>query len=134
MIVPNSLSKCCYFRFSLIAIARMAAKVRCEQPEEQSRRKGKRRFRSGAASKFSGGLRVVSSKQAARIMSFYYALITSGFVFLTATALLALRWAIKNGEFRNTSKAALLVFDEEEPVGKMTDFFPGKDVKAERRP
>jgi hypothetical protein len=80
------------------------------------------------------GLRVVSSKQAARIMSFYYALITSGFVFLTATALLALRWAIKNGEFRNTSKAALLVFDEEEPVGKMTDFFPGKDVKAERRP
>jgi hypothetical protein len=73
------------------------------------------------------------SGKSASIMSFYYVLIVSGFVFLTSTALLALNWAIRRGEFRNLSKAALLIFDEEEPVGKMTDFFPGHGPKDESR-
>jgi hypothetical protein len=66
-------------------------------------------------------------------MSFYYVLVISGFFFLTVSALLGLAWAIRHGEFRNLSKASLLIFDDEEPVGKMTDFFPGQAQREEGR-
>jgi cbb3-type cytochrome oxidase maturation protein len=46
-------------------------------------------------------------------------------VLLPATALLALRWSAKHGAFEDFKKTALSIFDEEEPVGKMSDHFPG---------
>ncbi len=52
-------------------------------------------------------------------------LFIGGLVVLPGTALLALRWAVRQGEFRNWRKIALSIFDEEEPVGVMTDHFPG---------
>jgi nitrogen fixation-related uncharacterized protein len=54
-----------------------------------------------------------------------YALIIGGsLVFVTGSALLALRWAMRHGQFRNLEEGALMIFDDDEPVGKMTDHFP----------
>jgi nitrogen fixation-related uncharacterized protein len=39
-------------------------------------------------------------------------------------AVWALSWAISRGQFRNLRKAALTIFDDEEPAGRQTDFFP----------
>ena len=38
-----------------------------------------------------------------------------------AVALYALWWAGREGQLRHNDKAALLPFDEEEPLGQMTD-------------
>jgi hypothetical protein len=46
-------------------------------------------------------------------------------VLLPATALLALRWSANHGAFADFQKTALSIFDDEEPVGKMSDRFPG---------
>lgn len=59
------------------------------------------------------------------LMSYYSWLLIGSIGLLTGLALLLLRWAIAHGEFRNLSRTALMIFDEEEPVGKQTDFFPG---------
>ena len=45
-------------------------------------------------------------------------------VVLPAVALLGLRWAVRHGEFRDMQKIALSIFDDDEPVGQMTDRFP----------
>ena len=47
-------------------------------------------------------------------------------VVLPTTALLALRWSASHGAFENFKKTALSIFDEEEPVGRMTDYFPDR--------
>ena len=57
-------------------------------------------------------------------MTIIWLLFITSVIVLPTTALLALRWALRNGEFRNLKKTALLIFDEDEPVGQMTDFFP----------
>ena len=58
-------------------------------------------------------------------MLIYFIILAGSFFLLTGSALLALRWALQNGQLRHNEKAALLVFDEEEPVGEVTDSFPG---------
>jgi hypothetical protein len=57
-------------------------------------------------------------------------ILASSFVFLTGSALLALRWALRTGQLRNSRKTALLIFDEDEPVGRMTDHFPGQPMPS----
>ena len=57
-------------------------------------------------------------------MSIVWILFVSSVIVLPAVALLALRWAVRHGEFKNLQKTALSIFDEEEPVGRMTDRFP----------
>jgi cbb3-type cytochrome oxidase maturation protein len=57
-------------------------------------------------------------------MSVVWILFVSSVIVLPAVALLALRWALRNGEFKHLQKTALSIFDEEEPVGRMTDRFP----------
>ncbi len=37
-----------------------------------------------------------------------------------------LAWAIRRGEFQNPREAAKMIFDEEEPIGRITDHFPGE--------
>lgn len=55
------------------------------------------------------------------------------FIFIWAFALIAgvtmvwlLAWAIKQGEFKNLRQGARSIFDDEEPVGMVTDYFPGE--------
>jgi hypothetical protein len=59
------------------------------------------------------------------LMSYYSWLLVGSIGLLTGLALLALRWALAHGEFRSPNRTALLIFDDEEPVGKQSDFFPG---------
>lgn len=61
-------------------------------------------------------------------MLIYIIILAGSFVFLTGSALLALRWALRTGQLRDSRKTALLVFDEDEPVGRMTDHFPGRPL------
>ena len=50
--------------------------------------------------------------------------IVGGLFFLSAVA--ALYWASKNGQLRDFDKGARVIFDDEEPEGRITDRFPGK--------
>ncbi len=57
-----------------------------------------------------------------------------------ATAVAALVWAVKNGQFSNLEQGARSIFDAEEPEGIQQDFFPGEadeqraKLEKERRP
>jgi cbb3-type cytochrome oxidase maturation protein len=53
-------------------------------------------------------------------------------IVLPGTAILAFRWALRHGEFEHLEKTALSIFDEDEPVGVMTDCFPAADSPSER--
>lgn len=46
-----------------------------------------------------------------------------------ASAVYALYWAVKTGQFRQFEKGATEIFTEEEPQGQATDFFPQKRKK-----
>ena len=55
------------------------------------------------------------------------------FTFIWGFALIAgltmvwlLAWAIKKGEFHNLREGARMIFDEGEPIGVVTDHFPGE--------
>jgi len=63
-------------------------------------------------------------------MSVIWILFVCSVLVLPATALWALRWAMQNGEFKDLNMQALSIFDEDEPVGRMTDRFPGQPASA----
>ena len=70
-------------------------------------------------------------------MSVIWILFVCSVLVLPATALWTLRWAMQNGEFKDLNVQALSIFDEDEPVGRMTDRFPGPPApasSASRRP
>ncbi len=60
------------------------------------------------------------------IMALYYIILGAGLLLFTGSVLWALRWALVTGQFRNPAKTALQIFDEDEPIGQMTDHFPGE--------
>jgi cbb3-type cytochrome oxidase maturation protein len=49
---------------------------------------------------------------------------------LTGSAVWALRWAVKAGQFHDLEKGATVIFDDDEPVGRITDRFPGASRSA----
>ena len=59
-------------------------------------------------------------------MTVVWILFVCSVVVLPATSLLALRWALRQGEFDHLDKQALSIFDDDEPVGELTDRFPGQ--------
>ncbi len=46
---------------------------------------------------------------------------------LAVTAIAALVWAIRTGQFADFQQGARSIFDADEPVGDMTDHFPKYD-------
>ncbi len=66
-------------------------------------------------------------------MTIVWIIFACSIVLLPATALLALRWAVRHGEFRDLRKTALSIFDEEEPVGQLSDHFPGGESQPAGR-
>jgi nitrogen fixation-related uncharacterized protein len=60
---------------------------------------------------------------------FFYALAFVISVLITGSAVYALQWSSKHGQLRDFDKGALSIFDENEPVGKPTDSFPGKSPR-----
>lgn len=43
-----------------------------------------------------------------------------------ASAVWALAWAVQTGQFRDFRAGAASIFDDDEPVGRVTDAFPGE--------
>lgn len=68
-----------------------------------------------------------------KMAPFYFVLWGLAAVF-GATAIAALVWSIRRGEFDNLREAALSIFDEEEPPGAVTDRFPGSCSGTEPLP
>lgn len=58
------------------------------------------------------------------VTAFYFALWGLA-ALLGASAVGALVWAIRRGEFDDLRGAASSIFDDEEPAGAVTDRFPG---------
>jgi cbb3-type cytochrome oxidase maturation protein len=54
-----------------------------------------------------------------------YLLIWGSTLVFGGSAVWALVWAIRNGQMSNLKAGAESIFDEEEPVGRPTDAFPG---------
>lgn len=59
-----------------------------------------------------------------------YVVIWSSAVLLGLSAVWALVWAIRTGQFHGLKHGAASIFDEEEPVGRPTDGFPGETRPA----
>jgi nitrogen fixation-related uncharacterized protein len=56
-----------------------------------------------------------------------------GFLFASlffVAAALALHWAHRHGQLSNLEKGATSIFDEDEPMGEVTDSFPRKRKDA----
>ncbi len=54
-----------------------------------------------------------------------------GLFFLSA--ILALWWAASHGQLKQFERGSKTIFNEEEPEGEQTDFFPGEEDKARRK-
>lgn len=67
-------------------------------------------------------------------MTLYAVILISSFVFLTGSALWALRWAVRERQFERNERAALLIFTEEEPAGRLSDHFPGRPAPRAEDP
>jgi cbb3-type cytochrome oxidase maturation protein len=65
-------------------------------------------------------------------MNVVWILFVCSVVLLPGTALLALRWAARHGEFNDLPRTALSIFDEDEPIGVMSDHFPGGRAAARK--
>lgn len=50
-----------------------------------------------------------------------------------ASALYALFWSVKKGQLANFEQQSKSVFDEEEPEGVHTDFFPGEAERSHKK-
>lgn len=60
---------------------------------------------------------------------FFYGLAFLVAVAITGSAVYALYWASSKGQLRDLEKGAASIFDDKEPIGRPTDFFPGKAPK-----
>ncbi len=60
-------------------------------------------------------------------MSLVYILIWGSVAVAGATAVYGLVWAIRHGQMERFAEGATSIFDEEEPIGEMTDRFPDSD-------
>jgi len=58
-------------------------------------------------------------------------MISLGVLFFTS-AILALYWCTKTGQFKDFERGARSIFTAEEPEGMQTDFFPGKKEKIKK--
>jgi cbb3-type cytochrome oxidase maturation protein len=53
-----------------------------------------------------------------------YAVLFGSVVFFGGAAVLALAWAVRDGQFENFERSSKTIFDPDEPIGKVTDRFP----------
>ena len=53
---------------------------------------------------------------------------------LSGMAVYALYWSSKHGQLRDFERGAASIFDEQEPVGQMTDQFPARRGKHSSPP
>ena len=59
-----------------------------------------------------------------------YASLLGSILFFGGAAIFAMAWGLKNGEFQNFQRASQMIFDPDEPIGQVTDGFPGSQPPA----
>lgn len=62
----------------------------------------------------------------------YFAMVGATVVLLGGSALAALYWAAKSGQFNNLEENSKTIFDASETPGEVTDAFPGKNSRIAR--
>ena len=65
-------------------------------------------------------------------MTTYFVLVFGILGLITLSAVLAWYWAVKTDQFTDFKKGATSIFDEDEPVGRVTDAFPGEEEDLKR--
>ena len=63
-------------------------------------------------------------------MLFVFMFIWSFALFAGVTMVWLLAWAIKRGEFQNLREGSRMIFDDGEPIGVVTDHFPGEEAQT----
>ncbi len=53
---------------------------------------------------------------------------------LSGSAVYALYWSSKHGQLRDFERGARSIFDDQEPVGEMTDHFPARRGRSPSAP
>lgn len=66
-------------------------------------------------------------------MGIAYLVIAACIFVFGGSAVWALLWAIRSGEFADLRSGATSIFDDEEPVGLVTDGFPQKQCRNQQR-
>lgn len=62
----------------------------------------------------------------------YYVLVFGILLLFAGSVIWGLWWAIRGGQFSDFHKGATSIFDDDEPVGEMTDAFPDKKADVEQ--
>ena len=62
-----------------------------------------------------------------------YCFIMGIIIIFSAGALAAFYWAARSGQFKQVGEGAASIFNEEEPIGKITDSFPGENKFNQKR-
>jgi cbb3-type cytochrome oxidase maturation protein len=62
----------------------------------------------------------------------YFVLVFSVLGLITISVVLAWLWAVKTDQFSDFKKGATSIFDEDEPIGRVTDVFPDQEKELER--
>jgi nitrogen fixation-related uncharacterized protein len=65
-------------------------------------------------------------------MTLVYLVIWGAVLAFGLTAVYGLVWSIRTGQLERFSEGAASIFDDEEPIGTVTDGFPGEDREAAR--
>jgi cbb3-type cytochrome oxidase maturation protein len=65
-------------------------------------------------------------------MTLAYLVIGASFVLFALSVVLALAWALRNGQMEDFQRGATAIFDPDEPIGATTDAFPRSARKVER--
>ncbi len=60
-------------------------------------------------------------------MTLIYVFIFGSVIMFGLTAVAGLVWAVRTGQLQNFGAGATSIFDDDEPVGVMTDAFPADD-------
>lgn len=64
-------------------------------------------------------------------MNVAYVVLFVSLAMIGGSAVLAFAWALRNGQFQNFKQGATSIFDPDEPIGKVTDRFPGMGERVE---
>ena len=65
-------------------------------------------------------------------MALVYLVIWGAVATFGLTAVYGLVWALRTGQFERFAEGAASIFDEDEPVGVVTDGFPGRETGGRR--
>lgn len=62
-------------------------------------------------------------------MTLNYVVFAASALLFGGSAVVALAWAMRKGQLENFQRGATSIFDADEPIGRVTDSFPGQKPK-----